>query len=77
MSAPTWTKPYYGVTHLNGLKVGWQITATEFLLTATVYVKPPGTFTSQDDATFMTIESAKEWGEQKARDLNLFAGAAT
>lgn len=72
----TWTKPYYGVSHLELVKnnVGprMQATVTEWPSFTEAYVilrdslRP---FTPVAEGTFRTVEEARAWAEQSVAAL--------
>lgn len=64
-----WTKPYYGVQHLTPLPPGWQITAEDWGDWAACWVKPPGTFKTSQERSFVSIHAARIWGEEQAKML--------
>lgn len=71
----TWTNPYCGLQHMNGLKRGCQISVQEYSEShATAYVLlPGGGFTSAAEGSFDSADSARTWGERKSIELNAAA----
>lgn len=67
----SWTTPYHGVQHLNGLKKGWQVTVVARCSFAEAYVLPPGTFTTCDQRSFDTAAEACVWAERRALELHI------
>ena len=53
----SWTKIYCGVTHLNGLKYGWQVTCAQYSKAATLQIYYRG----KDEGHSTTI--AAEWAD--------------
>lgn len=68
MTPYRWTKPYYGVPHLEGLKHGYQITIIEngSLIEATVLHRHSDKpFTPVAEKTFESVYDAKTWCEDR------------
>lgn len=66
----TWTQPYCGVQHLNGLPRGWQISVQDYETFANVFVLGPGGgFTSLAEADCDDVQAARVWGERQAQLL--------
>lgn len=75
---PTWTRPYLGILHLNGLKKGFRVTINtlgtgrrfpEYFIVKVIF---PGSFSSHSELTVDTIEQAKAQGELWANELRLW-----
>ncbi len=72
----TWTKPYYGVSHLRGLSQGFQITLTEIwgrYIEAEVYLltlKANNPFSARREFSG-TLGECKAYGEKWAEGLAL------
>jgi hypothetical protein len=65
-----WSKPYYGVQHLEGTRRFFQVTACDYGAFTEVYVLAPGSgFTAVAQTSFPTAEEARAWGEKMAVDL--------
>ncbi len=63
-----WTKPYYGVQHLEEtLPRGVQITVTSYETFATCWVKPPDGFGKGEPPMFDTAAQARAYGEKQAK----------
>lgn len=66
----TWTQPYVGVQHLEGLPRGWQVTVENRGSFSDAYVLAPGHgFTPMAEQTFNNVQAARVWAEQQARLL--------
>ena len=63
-----WSKPYYGIQHLEDLKVGFQITVTNRGLFAECDVKIPG-LGWEGDKMFDTTAEAIAYGESRATNV--------
>lgn len=70
---PKWTAPGYGVTHLQGLKRQFQVTAVDYGSFALCKVFTPGCGFSASETKHDSIEVAKAHGEQQAVALDGFA----
>lgn len=68
-----WTKPYYGVQHMTGLKPGYQATVTKLgdgVYTATVFaVGTPNYFGGYENREFPDAFTARSWSEKHMRGL--------
>lgn len=72
-----WSKPYYGVQHLEGLHRGWQITVTERTPDfAECWVRPEGAGFNGHTTSHDSIEEARAHGEQQARLMDAFSRVA-
>lgn len=69
----SWTKPFYGISHLNGLKKGFRITVREFSYEpgATFSISTPANPISGEEKYFLTLEEAKAYGVEYAKKLNI------
>jgi len=66
----SWTKPYYGVQHLNGLIRGIrQITLTDYGSFVEVWALGPSGFTPIWEEQASTVTEAQEKAESYARSM--------
>lgn len=75
MTARHWSRPYYGVQHLAGLREGWQVTCIDYDTFAQCWIRPPGAGFRGTIEMFATIEEARQYGERRAHTLGAFAQA--
>lgn len=73
-SAATWSKPYCGLTHLSGLRDGFQVTVQDYVAFAECIVFVPGRGFSANKTQHITVEAAKAHGESQAQQLRACAG---
>lgn len=64
---PEWTKPFHGITHLNGLREGFQVTVSEYApgssARVVLFVKgSPNFFSGRESGVASTFGEAKEIG---------------
>lgn len=72
----TWTNPYYGVQHLNGMKPGVFATVSDHDSFAKAYIlnlKSGNGFTPIAECEFSTAAEARAWIEQQAKQLGVGA----
>lgn len=71
---PSWSRPYYGVQHFNGIPRAYQITVNDLGTCAEVYLldwtKRLQGFTAQRQKTLATAEEARAVGEKWAKELD-------
>jgi len=70
MSAPTWTTPFHGVQHLNGLRQGFQITVEDLGACALTKVFLPGHNFNARQTTHDGVDAARAFGESQAAELD-------
>lgn len=71
----TWTKPYFGVQHLNGLPRGWQVTVSEYSPGfAQCWVRPEGAGFGGQTTNHESAAAARHHGE---RQVGLLLGSIT
>lgn len=69
-SQPKWTAPFYGGTHLQGLKRQFQVTAVDYGSFALCKVFTPGCGFSASESMHESIDAAKAHGLEQAVALN-------
>lgn len=69
-----WSTPYYGLTHLHGLKPGYQVTVHAHERYATVHVFYPQAhyFTRAREYRCNNVDEAKLLGTQLAEEADAF-----
>jgi hypothetical protein len=65
----TWSPPFHGVQHLDGLKRGFQVTVEDRETWAVAYALEGLRTLAESDHD--TVAQAREWGEERARLLGL------
>lgn len=71
----TWSKPYYGVQHLDGLRNGFQVTVTDRGSIAECSVFLPGHQFRATTSVHPDAAAARIHGESQAVALDAFAQA--
>ena len=64
----TWTKPYYGVQHLDGVSKAYQLTVTDhgsFSIGYVLHRHSDTPFTAVAEETFKTAAEARAWCERR------------
>lgn len=70
----SWSAPFYGVQHMGGLRPGWRVSMTDRGSVSTAYViAPGGGFTPCAEHIAQTPKLARQWCEEKARQLDAVA----
>lgn len=72
-----WTKPYFGVQHLDGLRRGWQITVTDRESFAECWVRPEGAGFNGHTTQHDSADLARQYGEQQAHVMDAYASRPT
>ncbi len=73
-----WTPSFHGVSHLNGLKRGLQITAVEYSEgNAHAFLLNPSVsgFSSVRESGVVDLAAAKSWAEELADGMDLWGDA--
>jgi len=65
-----WTEAYYGITHLNGMKRGFQVTVRDYGSFAECLVFTPGSGFNSAKTKHDSVADAKAYGEAQAAALN-------
>lgn len=69
----TWSAPFHGVSHLEGLRPGFQVTVCDYDVMAECQVFTPGNGFSANVSKHPTAQQAMAAGVQAADSLNAWA----